>query len=107
MTQPSLLDWQPPPQIFGDRDGETFNRKRDGKRLNAQMQRVFEVMTDHAASRNNRGHWFGLAEIASITGDPEASISARLRDLRKPKFGSYTIERRYVRRGLFEYRLLT
>ena len=47
-----------------------------------------------------------LAELHQITKDPEASISARLRDLRKPKFGSHDIQRRYVERGLFVYRLL-
>lgn len=100
MTQPSLLDWQQPPQICGDRDGETFNRARDGKRLNAQMQRVFNELT----ARD--GEWCTLRSLSYFTGDPEASISARIRDLRKPKFGGYTVQREYVARGLWRYRLL-
>jgi len=38
---------------------------------------------------------------------PEASVSARLRDLRKAKFGGYRVERQRVRegRGLYHYRL--
>jgi uncharacterized protein (DUF2132 family) len=51
------------------------------------------------------GRWATLSQIAINTGDPEASISSRLRDLRKAKFGGYKIERRYVQRGLWEYRL--
>lgn len=48
-----------------------------------------------------------LAAIAKLTGDPEASVSARLRDFRKLRFGGHTVERRYVEVGLFEYRVLT
>lgn len=55
------------------------------------------------------GKFRTLSEIARETGDPEASISAQLRHLKKPRFGSYIIEkqRRGDRnQGLFEYRLL-
>jgi hypothetical protein len=48
-----------------------------------------------------------LNELADLTGDPHTSVSAQMRHLRKPRFGSYTVERR--RRGdggLYEYRLL-
>jgi hypothetical protein len=52
--------------------------------------------------------WRTLEEIAQMTGDPAASISAQLRHLRKPRFGGYTVNRR-VRgdraRGLFEYQV--
>jgi len=37
---------------------------------------------------------------------PEASVSARLLDLRKPTIGGHVIVRLYVRRGLHEYRLV-
>ena len=79
------------------RDGITFEYERDARRLAGQHARVLALMRD--------GVYRTLSEIAEHTGDPEASVSARLRDLRKPKFGSYTVERRYVRRGLHEYRL--
>jgi hypothetical protein len=37
----------------------------------------------------------------------EAGISARIRDLRKPKYGSHTIERRATaQKGVFAYRLV-
>lgn len=80
------------------RDGSTYDHNRDGVRLHAQHHRVAVFMKD--------GLWHTLAEIAQATGDPEASISARLRDLRKPHFGAYIIQREYVERGLFRYRML-
>jgi hypothetical protein len=95
--QPSLLDWTPP-VILGDRSGETFDRARDGKRLNAQAQAVFSYM--------QHGEWRTLADIAAATGHPEASVSARLRDLRQEKFGGFTVDRRYVAAGLWQYRLV-
>jgi hypothetical protein len=97
MMQPELFDWTPP-QILGDRAGETFDRKRDGARLNAQAQAVFSYM--------QHGDWRTLADIAAATGHPEASVSARLRDLRKPTLGGFTVERRYIARGLYQYRVI-
>jgi hypothetical protein len=86
---------QPKPVLFFD--GKTFVPQRDGIRLTAQYDRVFDVMKDK--------EWRSLSDIAKITNDPEASISARLRDFRKEKFGAYTVERRHVANGLYEYRL--
>lgn len=97
MMQPSLLDWTPP-QILGDRAGETFDRDRDGKRLNAQALDVFRLMRD--------GHWRTLAQISEATGHPEASVSARLRDLRKDTMGGFTVERQHVSKGLWRYRVI-
>lgn len=90
LHQPSLFD--------ADHDGRTYARERDKTRLNAQQTAVFNAMRD--------GQWRTLARIHACTGAPEASISARLRDARKPKFGGHIVERRYVERGLFEYRLI-
>jgi len=81
-----------------DFDGETYERERDRERLRAQLTRVYGVMRDHA--------WRTLADIAAATNDPEASVSARLRDLRKDKFGGWIVERRYVALGQWEYRML-
>jgi hypothetical protein len=46
-----------------------------------------------------RGEWLTLAEIAEPTEFGEASISAQLRHLRKPKHGRYCVEKR-LRRSL-------
>jgi hypothetical protein len=54
------------------------------------------------------GDWFTLGELERITGFPSPSISAHLRHLRKPRFGSYNVEKRRVdglSTGLWEYHL--
>lgn len=84
----------PPPSF----DGKTFEPEQDGARLNAQMRRVGALMAD--------GQWRTLAEIEARTGDPQASVSARLRDLRKAKFGQHTVDRRRRSPGTFEYRVV-
>lgn len=80
------------------RDGKTFNLSRDGVRLDGQHARIFALMRD--------GQWRTLKQISEATREPEASISARLRDYRKPRFGSHLVERRHLRDGLYEYRLI-
>lgn len=97
--QPELFDWkQPAPQaILGDRDGETFDAKKDRKRLNKQSQAVYNLMAD--------GKWRTLAQIAQAIDAPESSVSARLRDFRKPKFGGYIVNRKRIDGGLFSYQL--
>lgn len=82
-------------------DGSDYVPELDNERLGKQMKRVFLAMMD--------GRWRTLSEVEKITGDPQASISAQLRHMRKPKFGSHTIEKRTRgerQRGLFEYRLI-
>lgn len=86
--------------------GETFSEEQDGDRLRSQLQRVLRFMTwsKATAADASRGWWWTLREIADELGYPEASISARLRDLRKQ---GYPVERRRVagQRGLWEYRV--
>lgn len=84
-----------------DFDGATYDRERDGERLGAQMKAVRDLML------SGDGEWRTLPYIAAWVGYPEASVSARLRDLRKEKFGAYNVERRYVANGLWEYRVKT
>ena len=78
-------------------DGATYDHRRDGARLRAQLDDVRAYMRDY--------DWHTLQQIAEATGHPPASVSARQRDLRKSKFGAFIIERRYVERGLYEYRM--
>lgn len=78
--------------------GSTYIPHFDKDRLNAQQKRVYRLMRDC--------EWRTLREIERETNDPQASISARLRDFRK--FG-LIVERR--RRGnpadgLHEYRVM-
>lgn len=83
--------------LDGYRDGKTFDPFKDMDRLNEQMRRVFQIMRDQ--------HWRTLREISDATGDPEASVSARLRDFRKPQFGGCLVNRRRRGNGLHEYQL--
>lgn len=54
------------------------------------------------------GRWRTLREIAALTGAPEASVSARLRDARKGKFGAWVVSKRRVGMGgLYAYRVTT
>lgn len=90
--QLTLADAQP--------EGGTYEPSLDRSRLGAQAQRVLDLMAD--------GRWRSLQEIALATSDPQASVSARLRDLRKPAFGGHTIDRRHrgdPKLGIYEYRL--
>jgi hypothetical protein len=79
-------------------NGDDYNHERDSDRLTGQLLRIFEVVKD--------SKWRTLKEIAMLTGDPEASISAQLRHLRKPRFGSHEVEKQYVDRGLYKYRVI-
>lgn len=58
-----------------------------------------EVLRDVLLSATECGSWLTLRELSQLTQYGEASISAQLRHLRKPKYGSYVIEKR-VRRDL-------
>lgn len=82
-------------------DGPAYNHELDSKRLKGQLLRIWKVMKDR--------RYRTLREIADITGDPESSISAQLRHLRKERFGAHEVKKR--RRGgpgtgLFEYQLV-
>ena len=72
----------------------------DIPRLDAQRARVWDAITD--------GEWHTLSELSETLGDPEASVSARLRDFRKARYGEHIIERRRVENGngLHQYRLV-
>jgi biotin operon repressor len=80
-------------------DGSTFDPELDGPRLSSQLQRVKRLMQD--------GRWHSLRYIADVIGGSEAGVSARIRDLRKLKFGGYTVDRQRVEGGLWVYRLKT
>lgn len=80
-------------------DGSDYVPERDDERLTTQYDRIFSLMSD--------GQWRTLAQISDRTGDPEASVSAQLRHMRKSRFGGHQIQKEYVGRGLYDYRLLT
>ena len=87
-------------------DGLTYKPKLDYSRLSSQLERVLHILLD--------GKWHTLSEIEAIVrpyarNKLNTGISARIRDLRKAKFGAYIIiRRRQVNSntsGIHEYRL--
>ena len=79
-------------------DGDTIDQARDGGRLRKQYNDVFRLMSD--------GQEHSLQGLEIKTGHPQSSISARIRDMRKVKFGGHTVERRFICSGLYSYRLI-
>lgn len=79
-------------------NGSDYDPARDTARLSRQLGKVYTLMTD--------GQWRTLHDIATTIEEPEASVSAQLRHLRKPRFGGYRVNKRHLGHGLFEYQLL-
>lgn len=78
-------------------DGTTYVHARDHGRLSAQLNQVRQVLSDR--------QWHMLAEIVLRVRGSEAGVSARIRDLRKTKFGGHLIERRHISHGVWQYRM--
>jgi hypothetical protein len=80
-------------------DGETYDEALDGDRLRSQYARVWAAMSDE--------QWHTPEELERTTGYRWASINARTRDFRKPKFGAHAVDRERVpgQRGQHRYRL--
>ncbi len=70
-----------------------------------QRTKLFAVLGQQNHCGEN--YWWSLQELASVTGFPVQSISARLRDFRKLEYGGHVVLRRATDTpGLFEYRLV-
>ena len=78
-------------------DGSDYRPERDDARLDKQIDRVKKACRS--------GVPMTLAAIAKETGDPEASISAQLRHLRKEKHGSHSVDKIHVSHGLYLYKV--
>lgn len=68
----------------------------DEARLDRLLDRVRRLMSD--------GEWRTLPQISEATSGMEASVSARLRELRNRD--GLTVERRLISRGLYAYRVV-
>lgn len=80
--------------------GPAYDEKIDGKRIKKQHEVIRDFMLRHW------NHWHTLGYLSLTLDYPEASISAQLRHLRKPKFGGYIVEkRRRAGSGTWEYRV--
>jgi len=80
---------------FSNFGGQSYDPVKDRERLGKQLCRVMDLMID--------GKPRTLRQISDATHDPEASISARLRDVRKV-FGKDSLESIRVKGGLWTYR---
>ncbi len=81
--------------------GPAYDEQIDGPRVATQLERIRGYcLGEH--------RWRTLGEIAQATGYAEASVSAQLRHLRKPRFGAYDVQkqRRQPAGGTWEYRVL-
>jgi DNA-binding CsgD family transcriptional regulator len=83
-----------------------------GARARTQTEVIRDVMLSAAECARSRegasGGWLTLGEIAELTAFSEASVSAQLRNLRKPKYGGYVVEKRRRRclgGAQWEYRM--
>lgn len=79
----------------------TLTPSVDDPRLSTQLGKVYAVMLD--------GDWHSLSGLEMAIGltATQTAISARLRDLRKPRFGGNTIERHRGDDGLWFYKMTT
>lgn len=89
LDQPDLLTWEPPStHVFL---GSTVTTA-DVPRLSRQLKHVHDVMLD--------GKHRSLRELAHDCQCPEASASARFRDLKRLGF---PVEKKNLGRGLWHY----
>ncbi len=84
MNQLSLLAWEP--------KGSTYNAQRDLARLSDQMRRVYDALST--------GRKFTLRELADAADCPEASASARFRDLKRLGFA---VDKKNLGAGTWQY----
>ena len=82
-------------------DGPDYDPALDEDRLSKALGRIWVAMS--------RGGWWTLAELASAGECSEAGAAARIRDLRKRRYGSHLVEKRRrgdPKAGLWEYRMV-
>jgi hypothetical protein len=80
--------------------GQETGDGADASRLSRQLDIVATCLGD--------GSWWTLPSLAERAAASTQSVSARVRDLRKERWGSHTIERRKVvgSVGVYEYRMV-
>jgi len=78
-------------------DGADVVHERDSPRLTTQLETIRRMMMN--------GRWWTVAELEYATGHPGTSISAQIRNLKKSRFGSWKVDRRYEGNGLYSFRL--
>ena len=80
-------------------DGRTFDPEQDGQRLTSQLERVKGILLD--------GKVHQKADLMMAAGVfDSASLTARIRDLRKEKFGGYDVVSKRVAGGIWCYQMI-
>ena len=79
-------------------DGESFDKVQDQARLMSQLARVRAFLSD--------GQWHTLYDVHRVCGGSESGCSARIRDLKKDRFGGLIIEKRRQSAGVWLYRMV-
>ena len=85
-------------------NGPVYLSELDFRRLKTQFDDILHLMQTSSEKVNQ---WWTLREIADVFGYGEASISAQLRNMRKPEYGFKVLKRRRgdPMQGLWEYQL--
>jgi hypothetical protein len=78
--------------------GADYVPRRDDARLLRQVDHIREIVLSAG--------WYSVPDIARLTGYSENSVSAQLRNLRKPSHGSYRVEGARFPDGVWRYRVL-
>ena len=82
-----------------DFDGKDYKKDRDQVRLSSNLDILREYMEGRGALTIN--------QIIEGTGlKSHTGVSASIRELRKPRHGSRTVERNYISNGLYSYQLM-
>ena len=80
-----------------DFDGDDYVANRDNTRLTNQIDKVRMYM-------ENAGY-LTVKQIAADLKQPEPSVSAQIRNLRKDRFGARTVNREYRGNGCYAFKL--
>lgn len=62
------------------------------------IEKIFNLMKDE--------QFRTLAEISKMTGVGEASVSAQIRNLKKPQFGGHDSDKKHLGGGIWIYRII-
>lgn len=82
-------------------EGRTYDPALDSDRLSTLLRRVYWAL-------RTTDRWLTIRELCEAVGGSETGVSAKLRDLRKAKWGGHVIgsRRRTGQPGCWEYRLM-
>jgi hypothetical protein len=77
-----------------------MSRERRNKARPRSLRTQREVLCDVMLAAGQCETWLTLHELSRLTGYGEASVSAQLRHLRKPRYGGFVVDKR--QRGVDE-----